>query len=54
MSSIISIDNLTIVKATVNQKQYFRLYINQEKIHDFETLAEAIDYLMKEVSNDSK
>jgi hypothetical protein len=54
MSSIISIDNLSIVKATVNKKHYYRLYINQEKIHDFETLAEAIDYLMKEVSNDKR
>lgn len=52
MTNIISIDNLTIVKATVNKKHYYRLYINQEKITDFETLAEAIEYLMKEVSNE--
>jgi hypothetical protein len=54
MSSIISINNLTIVKAIVNQKQYFRLYINQQKIQDFKTLVEAIDYLMKEVTNDQQ
>jgi hypothetical protein len=37
--------DINIVDATVNQKKYKRLYINQEKIGDFTTIDDLCDAL---------
>jgi hypothetical protein len=39
-----------IVRATVNQERKLRVYINQERMGDFDTMQEAIKYIRHETN----
>jgi hypothetical protein len=44
-------NNITIARACINQKWYHRLYVDREKIKDFETIEELYQYVKENYIN---
>lgn len=42
-------DNIKIVRACVNQKWYYRLYVDSNEINDFETIEDVYAYIKEKL-----